>query len=78
MTVVPFPKPAASPDPAPCRKREPKGFLLVPRRILDVLARLEASVDAFAADHGNTGVMIDWNAYYQVIAILELAPRYEQ
>ena len=56
-------------------RAEPAGYLLVPARILEPLARFEASVDAFAADKTNT-VHFDWDAYYRVVACLEMATRY--
>jgi hypothetical protein len=67
-------KPAS--EAGPRFRPERQGYLLVPARILETLARLEASVDAYAADHGNTGKHIDWNAYYGVVACLEMATRY--
>jgi hypothetical protein len=56
---------------------EPRGYLLVPARVLDVLKRLEDSVEAYTADQ--TGkAHIDWKAYFHLMAILEMAPRYTQ
>jgi hypothetical protein len=63
--------------PRPRRRAEPQGYLLIPARILKPLAELEASVDAFAADHSNTGKGLDWGAYYRVVAIFETAARYQ-
>ena len=43
----------------PKLKPERHGYLLVPARILVTLKQLEDSVNAVAADHGNTGKQID-------------------
>jgi hypothetical protein len=61
----------------PRRKHEPKGFMLVPVRILEPLAKLEASVSAHAADTSNRGPGICWESFYGVVAILDMAARYE-
>jgi hypothetical protein len=61
----------------PKLRSEPQGYLLVPARVLEPLARFEASINAFAADHSNTGVGFDWDAWYRLTAILELATRYQ-
>jgi hypothetical protein len=57
-------------------RRDPKGFLLVPARILVPLQRLEASVEALSTDTTNSK-HIDWNSYYAVLAILEMSARYQ-
>jgi hypothetical protein len=44
-------------------KREPKGFLLVPARALDVIARIEASIEAEQRDTTNA-VHMDWSAFF--------------
>jgi hypothetical protein len=60
------------------RKPEPRGFFLVPRRVLSSLARFEASVDAFAADiPSDISKRLDWLAYYETIACLEDSARYD-
>lgn len=61
----------------PKRRPEPAGYLLCPARILEPLAKLEASVNAMAADHGNTGKGICWDSYFRVVAILEFSTRYQ-
>jgi hypothetical protein len=64
-------------DPAPRRKlkKEPRGYLLVPARALDVVHKLEASVDDFVA--GRSYAPFDLQAYFQLLALIELAAKYE-
>jgi hypothetical protein len=75
MTVIPFKKPEAA-KPQRTLRHEPKGFLLVPARALDVIKRIEESVDAMLADQTNTKHE-DWSAIFHLMSLIELSPRYE-
>jgi hypothetical protein len=70
-------KPRDSGEPAPRRKlrREPKGFLLVPARALDVVKRIEESVEEMMADDTKH---LDWSAFFHLLSIIELSPRYSE
>jgi hypothetical protein len=74
--VVAFkkPEPAAAAAPTARRRDRGKPFLVVPVRALDALRAFEESLDEFAADKR---MHPDWNAFYQLAAILDFAPRYE-
>jgi len=60
----------------PKLRPEPQGYLLVPARILATLKRLEDSVDAMAGDTTHTKHP-DWNAFYGIVACLEMSTRYQ-
>jgi hypothetical protein len=60
---------------APKLRAEPKGYLLVPARALDLVAKIEASLDAFVA--GKAEHMIDYNALYGLLAVVEMSVRYQ-
>lgn len=75
MNVIAFrKKPLAAAASKPQRKREPRGYLLVPARIMDSVAKLEASLDAITH---NDAAHADYASLYQILAILDLSTRYE-
>jgi hypothetical protein len=75
MTVIPFRKPAPTEAPTTPRRRRDKSFLLVPSRIRNAVVRLEQSLDAVAAGQAP---WVDYNAIYEIIAILDFSAEYKQ
>jgi hypothetical protein len=72
--LVPFAPVSIEPvDPKKKIKHEPRGYLLVPVRALDALAEFEASIEAWTSNRAKD---VSWDAYYRLVAVLELAPRY--
>jgi hypothetical protein len=74
--ILQFKKPEPAEATTSPRRRD-KSFLLVPARIRDAVARLEKSFDEVAADTTNTK-HIDFNAIYEIIAMIDFAPEYQQ
>jgi hypothetical protein len=74
--VVPFRKPESAEATTSPRRRD-KSFLLVPSRIRASVAKLEKSFDEVAADTTNTK-HIDFNAIYEIIAILDFSAEYSR
>jgi hypothetical protein len=74
--IVAFVKPPA-PDaaPKPKRRREPRGFLLVPLRILDAAKVVENSLSACVYDGKSTGT-IAWRELYMILAALDDSAKY--
>ena len=73
--IVAFAKPVTSDaKPRRSRKPEPLGYMPVPRRVMLPLKKFERSIDAFASHNGKG---FDWAAWYQLLAILEMADEYQ-
>jgi hypothetical protein len=59
----------------PKLRPEPKGYLLVPARALDMIAKIEASLVAFVASEA--AHVIDYSSLYALMACVELSTRYK-
>jgi hypothetical protein len=76
--IVKLAKPVDEPEPKKHKLRnEPRGFLLVPARIMDAVDELEASIEECTLDPGFTKTL-DYDALYRILACLTLmSSRYE-